>query len=79
VIHLAKQSGCAIVPVSLASSRQHRFRSWDRSVVPLPFSKAVFELGEPMYCPVEASLEPLQQQLELAIQATVARAESRVS
>ena len=79
VIHLAQQSGCAIVPVSLASSRQHRFRSWDRSVVPLPFSRAVFELGEPMYCHDEAPLELLQKQLEAAIQITVAKAESRVS
>jgi lysophospholipid acyltransferase (LPLAT)-like uncharacterized protein len=79
VIRLAQQSGCAIVPVALASSRLHRLKSWDRSLLPLPFSKAVFELGAPLYCPDEALLEPLQQQLEDAIQATVARAAQRVS
>jgi hypothetical protein len=79
VIRLAQQSGCAIVPVALASSRLHRLKSWDRSLLPLPFSKAVFQLGSPLYCPDEAPLEPLQQQLEAAIQATVARAASRVS
>uniref|UniRef100_UPI00404A3ED4 lysophospholipid acyltransferase family protein n=1 Tax=Cyanobium sp. TaxID=2164130 RepID=UPI00404A3ED4 len=79
VIRLAQQSGCAIVPVALASSRLHRLKSWDRSLLPLPFSKAVFELGAPLYCPDEALLEPLQQQLEDAIQTTVARAAQRVS
>jgi hypothetical protein len=79
VIHLAQQSGCAIVPVALGCSRLHRLKSWDRSLLPLPFSKAVFELGKPMYCPSEAPLEPLQQQLETAIQAAVARAADRVS
>ena len=79
VIRLAQQSGCAIVPVALASSRLHRLKSWDRSLLPLPFSKAVFELGEPIYCSAEASLEPLQKQLETAIQATVARAVDRVN
>ena len=79
VIRLAQQSGCAIVPVALASSRLHRLKSWDRSLLPLPFSKAVFELGAPLYCPDEALLEPLQQQLEDAIQATVARAAQRLS
>ena len=79
VIHLAQQSGCAIVPVALGCSRLHRLKSWDRSLLPLPFSKAVFELGKPMYCPSEAPLELLQQQLETAIQAAVARAADRVS
>lgn len=79
VIHLAQQSGFAIVPVSLAASRLYRFRSWDRSVVPLPFSKAVFELGAPIYCAAEAELEPLQHQLKQAIDATVASAEARVA
>ena len=79
VIHLAQQSGCAIVPVALGSSRLHRLKSWDRSLLPLPFSKAVFELGPPMYCPAAAQLEPLQKQLEIASQSTVARARDRVS
>ena len=79
VIRLAQQSGCAIMPVALASSRLHRLKSWDRSLLPLPFSKAVFELGAPLYCHDEAPLEPLQQQLEDAIQTTVARAAQRVS
>ena len=79
VIHLAQQSGCAIVPVALGCSRLHRLKSWDRSLLPLPFSKAVFELGKPMYCPSEAPLAPLQQQLKTAIQAAVARAADRVS
>jgi lysophospholipid acyltransferase (LPLAT)-like uncharacterized protein len=47
--------------------------------LPLPFSKAVFVLGAPLYCPAEAPLGPLQQQLETAIQTTVARAVDRVT
>jgi hypothetical protein len=39
----------------------------------------VFVLGAPLYCPAEAPLEPLQQQVEAAIQATVALAAQRVS
>ena len=79
VIHLAQQSGAAIVPVALGCSRLHRLKSWDRSLLPLPFSKAVFELGAPLYCPADAPLESLQQQLETAIQAMVALAAARVT
>ncbi|MCP9890796.1 lysophospholipid acyltransferase family protein [Cyanobium sp. Aljojuca 7D2] len=49
VIHLAQQSGCAIVPVSVFCSRAHRLRSWDRSVLPLPFARVVLQLGEPLH------------------------------
>ena len=49
VIHLAQQSGCAIVPVSVSSSRSHCLRSWDRSVLPLPLSRVVVLLGEPLW------------------------------
>lgn len=49
VLHLARQSGCAVVPVGLALSRRRRLRSWDRSVLPLPFGRAVLALGPPIY------------------------------
>lgn len=51
VIHLARQSGCAIVPVSVFCSRAHRLSSWDRSLLPLPFSRVVLQLGEPLHPP----------------------------
>jgi len=49
VIHLAQQSGCSIVPVSVSCSRSYRLRSWDRSVLPLPLSRVVVQLGEPLW------------------------------
>jgi lysophospholipid acyltransferase (LPLAT)-like uncharacterized protein len=48
-IHLAQQSGCPIVPVSVSCSRSYRLRSWDRSVLPLPMSRVVVQLGEPLW------------------------------
>jgi len=51
VLHLARQSGCAVVPVGLALNRLRRLRSWDRSVLPLPFGRAVLALGAPLYVP----------------------------
>jgi lysophospholipid acyltransferase (LPLAT)-like uncharacterized protein len=65
VIHLAQQSGCAIVPVSVSCSRTHRLRSWDRSVLPLPFSRVLFRLGEPLR--PQGSLEQGQVQLLAAL------------
>lgn len=70
VIHLAQQSGCAIVPVSVFCSRAHRLRSWDRSVMPLPFARVVLQLGEPLHPP--ASLVEGQTQLTERLRATAA-------
>lgn len=49
ILHLAQQSGCAVVPVGLALSRRRRLRSWDRTWLPLPFGRVVFTLGPPLY------------------------------
>jgi lysophospholipid acyltransferase (LPLAT)-like uncharacterized protein len=68
VIHLAQQSGCAIVPVSVSCSRSHRLRSWDRSVLPLPLSRVVVQLGAPLRPPssLDDSQELLAQGLRYA-------------
>jgi lysophospholipid acyltransferase (LPLAT)-like uncharacterized protein len=52
VVHLAQRSGCLLVPMGLAVSRQRRLRSWDRTLLPLPFGRVVITLGEPI--PVQA-------------------------
>lgn len=70
VIHLAQLSGCAIVPVAVACSRVHRLRSWDRSVLPLPFSRVVIALGEPLR--LEAPLEEGQERLAAGLRQAAA-------
>ncbi len=52
IVHLAQRSGCLLVPMGLAVSRQRRLRSWDRTLLPLPFCRVVITLGEPI--PVES-------------------------
>ena len=70
VIHLAQLSGCAIVPVAVACSRVHRLRSWDRSVLPLPFSRVVIALGEPLR--LEGPLEEGQERLAAGLRQAAA-------
>lgn len=52
---LARLAGAPIVPMAYAASRAWRLRSWDRLVVPKPFSRAVLTVGEPI--PVAAELD----------------------
>lgn len=48
VILAAAATGLPIQPVAIAASRAKLLRSWDRFVVPLPFSTVHFVYGEPL-------------------------------
>ncbi|MFQ6539351.1 MULTISPECIES: lysophospholipid acyltransferase family protein [Aphanothece] len=82
IVHLAQQSGCAVVPVGLAVSRRRLLRSWDRTLLPLPFCRAVLALGAPLRLEAEpepggGATQPLNGQagrLEAALEASGQRA-----
>jgi lysophospholipid acyltransferase (LPLAT)-like uncharacterized protein len=48
VILAAAATGLPILPVAIAATRAKLLRSWDRFVVPLPFSTVHFVYGEPL-------------------------------
>lgn len=49
VLHVAAGSGVPIVPVRLHATPAVRLPTWDRKVVPLPFSQIVVTLGAPIH------------------------------
>ena len=51
VIYLARATGAPIFPVSYAATRRRQLRSWDRLMIPLPFSGILFVVGEPLAVP----------------------------
>ena len=57
VIELAKLTGAPIVPVSFSASRRRFLKSWDAFLLPLPFSRAVYIWGEPIYVDPMANKE----------------------
>ncbi len=70
VAYLASRTGMPITPVAAAASRAHRFQSWDRFLLPLPFSRVVVECGEPIAVPPQLeleALEPWRERIERAI------------
>jgi lysophospholipid acyltransferase (LPLAT)-like uncharacterized protein len=79
VIQLARQSGCAVVPVSMACSRQHRLRSWDRSVLPLPFGHHVLRIGAPLYFNASDGLLSQQEDLAAALQTAAGQAQAALA
>jgi lysophospholipid acyltransferase (LPLAT)-like uncharacterized protein len=47
IIFLAQRSGAAVLPINLEYSRCWRLGSWDRFIVPRPFSKVRVLINEP--------------------------------
>lgn len=57
IITLAKMTGYAIVPVSYSAKRMAVFSSWDRFILPFPFTTCRVEYNEPIYVPGNADKE----------------------
>ncbi len=65
VIEIAKLTGAPILPVSFSAERRRFLKSWDAFLVPLPFSRAVYVWGEPIYVEPTASKEEVAKYQEL--------------
>ena len=66
-IKIAKLTGIPIVPMTYSVSRKKVLSSWDRFVIPYPFSKIAVKYGEPVYVPPDADDEVMElkrQELE---------------
>lgn len=48
LMHIARLSGAPIMPVSYALKRHRFLKTWDKFLVPIPFSKGVYVIGEPI-------------------------------
>lgn len=57
VIMLAKKTGLPIVPVTYSANRIKVFNSWDRFILPMPFSGCRVIYGDPVSVPENADPE----------------------
>lgn len=51
VLSLGQLSQRPVIPVAFSSRWALRLKSWDRFMIPLPFSKTAFVFGEPIFIP----------------------------
>jgi lysophospholipid acyltransferase (LPLAT)-like uncharacterized protein len=67
VVILASLSGVPIVPATYDMTRKKRLTSWDRFIIPSPFSRGVMVYGDPVFVPKdadEAAREEVRTRLE---------------
>jgi lysophospholipid acyltransferase (LPLAT)-like uncharacterized protein len=60
LMYLAARTGMSVVPVGFACHRCWRLPSWDRFMVPWPFSPAVAVFGQPHAVPASAGRDDLE-------------------
>jgi len=61
IVKLAQLSGAPLVPIAWAARRVWIFDSWDRFVLPKPFTRLVIAVGAPACVPRDASEAEIEQ------------------
>lgn len=61
ILTLAQRSGAPLIPVSAGADRAWRLDSWDRFLVPKPFSRVRIVVGEPLGVPAQVAGEELER------------------
>lgn len=72
VIAAARIASLPIIPVAFSAAPAWRLRSWDRTLVPRPFSRGLFVYGHAIRVPRDAD-EPEQDRLRLELEADLDR------
>jgi len=74
-VTLAQRSGAAVLPYAISTRPAPRLKSWDRFIIPLPFTRGAIVFGPLIDCPREASPEALQDALQRGMDEATLRAE----
>jgi len=78
VIEIARLTGLPILPVSASARWRSQRRSWDRFIVPYPFTRVAVRWGEPIKIERGADGDVLLAQLEAALTACQRAADEAV-
>lgn len=72
VIAIARLTGLPIVPVTYSAAPGRRLRSWDRTLLPRPFSSGLFVYGNLLRVPRDADARD-EERLRLSLEAELDR------
>lgn len=61
VIHLAMLGGIPILPITYGAEKAIVLKSWDRFIIPRPFSRVAVIYGEPVYVPRGLSEKQIEE------------------
>ena len=72
IVALARLTGCPVFPIAVSVSNRRVLSSWDKFIVPLPFSRGAFVIGDPIFVARNAT-EDACEQARVAIETEINR------
>jgi len=79
VIFSAQATRLPMLPMAFAAKKFKLLRSWDRMIIPMPFSKGVIVYGAPMSVPRDGNIEEWRLKLEAMLNELSQEAERMVN
>ena len=61
IIKIAKETGLPLIPVMCWANKKKIFNSWDRTLLPLPFSRIIFFYAPPIYVQKDIDYEQMEK------------------
>lgn len=81
IVNVARMAGAVVVPLTYSARKGRVLGSWDRFLVPLPFTGGVFVWGEPIAIPkdaTDAQLDEVRLLIEARMNQQVAQADAQM-
>lgn len=78
-LFISQLCGKPVVPIAYAAATAKVLRTWDKFVLPVPFSRVVVAVGEPVLVPRDLSapgMQRLQQEMQDRLHATFKQAQT---
>lgn len=76
VVVAAIKTGCQVAPCTYSTERRWQLRSWDGMIIPKPFSRGVFLVGDPITVAEGDDLEASRLRIQGALRELTERADS---
>lgn len=74
-VMIAQRAGVSILPYALSVKPAKRLNSWDKFIIPFPFTRGAIVYGEPMPTSRDATPEALQAELQKRLDTATQRAD----
>ena len=79
ILQMARVTGAPVYPTTYSAAWHMRIKSWDRLMIPFPFSRVVYMVGPPIFVPEDATPEQMEykrQELEERLLAITRQADA---
>ena len=64
IVRIAQATRLPIIAFYFTARRKKRLRSWDQTIIPLPFTRALFLYSDPITVPPDGEVEEWRQKVE---------------